>query len=67
MGTPDQDELTTEEVARETLSVLVTAVHELTGIRMHFARMSDGKVAATHTIKEPSIILGTTAKQGLGG
>ena len=64
MGTPDQDALTEEEVARATLSVLVTAIHELTGIRFHFVRMPDGQVAATHTIREPSIILGTTAKRG---
>ena len=64
MGTPDQNALNQEEVARATLSVLVQALHELTGIRMHFVRMPDGEAVAIHTLSEPSIILGTTAKRG---
>ena len=64
MGTPEQNALNQEEVARATLSVLVTTLHELTGIRIEFVRMPDGQIAATHTLSEPSIILGTTAKRG---
>ena len=63
MGTPDQNALNVEEVARATLSLLVTELHELTGIRIKLVRMSDGQVAATHRL-ESSVILGTTAKRG---
>ena len=64
MGTPDQNALNQEEVARATLAVLVLALHELTGIRIEFTRMPDGEAVAIHTLSEPSIILGTTAKRG---
>ena len=66
MASTDQIALNEEEVARATLTTLVMLFHELTGVRIEFVRMPDGRVAATHRTSEPSVILGTTAKPNLG-